>query len=111
MTRAMFRHEIPVDNSWHTIILRGPIRHIAARDHRAVEVWAENDPGAEATKVTFFVVGTGHAWPNDDSVTTIEWAGTALAPHGLVWHLLRQVYRHPVPNIDPSPYPAGVEPR
>lgn len=80
----MFRYEVPRDGLWHQFLLRGPIRHVAARDTLAVEFWAEDDADADAMPERLYVVGTGWAWPSGG-----EWVGTALAPDGMVWHLLR----------------------
>ena len=85
MTRRMLRHEIPVDDKFHAIY-EGVIRHIATRRPNVVEVWAEHDddPLADSPpNVHLTVVGTGQEWP-----PKVEWIGTALAPGGLVWHLL-----------------------
>ena len=83
MTRRMLRHEIPVDDDWHSFV--GSIRHIATRNPRVVEVWAEHDddPTVHDPTQNVIIVGTGHEWP-----PCAEWIGTALAPSGLVWHLL-----------------------
>lgn len=82
--RSMYRYEVLVDDQWHQFELRGPIRHVAARRADAVEFWAEHDDHAVPTHERLLVVGTGHSWPPGS-----EWVGTALAPRGLVWHLLR----------------------
>lgn len=81
MTRVL-RHEIPVDDAVHELVLRGPILHVATRRPDVVEVWVQDE---ERTRgVRLLVVGTGQPWP-DNAVHF----GTAIAPGGaLVWHLL-----------------------
>jgi poly(3-hydroxybutyrate) depolymerase len=96
----MYRYEIPI-GGWHIVTLHGPIRHVASREHGVVEVWAENSDTnlPHETLQPLMVVGTGHAWPEGDSMSRVEWVGTALAPHGLVWHVLRLV------DMQGFPYP------
>jgi hypothetical protein len=81
--RTVFRYEVPVDDQQHEIELRGPIVHVAARDHRLVEFWAIAGDHEPAVR-TFQVFGTGGPLPH--SATYI---GTTLAGSQgqLVWHL------------------------
>jgi hypothetical protein len=88
MPLAIHRYEIPVDDQWHTISLSGDVLHIAARRSDTVELWAFSDGSAGAT-CAFRVFGTGQPLPDDSA---LHYRGTALAPHGLVWHLFD---RHP----------------
>lgn len=83
--RRILRHEIPVDDQWHELHL-GPdgIAHVATRSADVVEVWAIDDPRLVIIPWRLIVVGTGHELPD-----LAEYVGTALAPHGLVWHLFR----------------------
>jgi len=85
--RRILRWEIPVDDQWHELEL-GPdgIAHVAARSADAVEVWAVHDPRLVKVRRRFTVVGTGHPVPD-----LTRHVGTALAPHGLVWHLLEDI--------------------
>lgn len=87
MTTAqrIFRYEVPVDDRWHEIELRGgyPL-HVAARRRDVVEFWAHYDESQPVVeKRRFIVVGTGHPLPAAPTV----YHGTALAG-ALVWHLL-----------------------
>lgn len=77
------RYEIPVDDQPHTLHLTGPVLHVAARTPHAVELWTLHTPTTSARPCTFRVYGTGHPIAPDHT-----YRGTALAPHGLVWHLL-----------------------
>jgi hypothetical protein len=82
VTCRVYRYQVPVDDRAHTLTLTGPIRHVAARQPDIVEVWAEHFENAPATARTLQAYGTGHPIP-----AGATWIGTALAPHGLVWHL------------------------
>jgi hypothetical protein len=84
MPLAIHRYEIPVDNQWHTLFLSGDLLHVAARRSDTVELWAFSD-GSTGSTCTFRVFGTGQPLPDD---ATIAYRGTALAPGGLVWHLM-----------------------
>lgn len=79
----VLRYDVPVDDQTHRLDLFGALLHVAARRPEAVEVWAVHDPEMPPTTYHLVVVGTGHPWPPD-----AVWKGTAVAPHGLVWHLL-----------------------
>jgi hypothetical protein len=83
MTAVIYRYEIPVDDRWHDLPLRGPIIHVASRQPDVVEVWALHNASAPLRANRFIVIGTGHPFPADGG-----YLATALAPHGLVWHLL-----------------------
>jgi hypothetical protein len=84
MTRQVFRTAIPVDDSWHTIELSGPIVHVATRFEDYIEIWFINDPAATPQLRAFRTLGTGHPLP-PAAATHI---GTAVTPSGnLVWHL------------------------
>lgn len=84
---AIHRYEIPVDDAWHTLDLPDAILHVAARRADTVELWALT--GAPTRPRTFRVYGTGETIPD---AGRLAHRGTALAPHGLVWHLME---RHP----------------
>ena len=79
----IFRHEVPVDDEWHSFRIVGNPLHVACRRLAVVEFWARanNDPGVSRM---FRVVGTGHLMP--DAVT--YW-GTAVTAD-LVWHLVER---------------------
>lgn len=84
VSRQVFRIVIPVDDSWHTVELHGPILHVATRDARHVEVWFLDDPAQPGTLHHLRVFGTGRPLPDE----AVNYVGTALAPGGqLVWHL------------------------
>lgn len=98
-TRRILRYEVPVDDAWHEIELRGgkPL-HVAARRRDVVEFWAHHDESLPVTETRrFIVVGTGHPLP---SVPT-HYHGTALAGE-LVWHLLEDMTGRIVFYADPS---------
>lgn len=59
---------------------------------RSVQVWTEEPADAQPLARRARVYGTGHPVPEDD-----EHVGTALAPHGLVWH----VYAGPARPAEP----------
>ena len=80
--QRIFRFEVPVDDQWHPIKFTGDPLHIAARTTNPVEFWAF-EPGTEAHVRLLRVFGTGHQM----SERARYW-GTALAPSGLVWHLM-----------------------
>lgn len=84
MAITIHRYEVPVDDSWHALPLSGDLLHVAARRPDVVEVWAFSD-GSTAMTRTFRAFGTGQPIPKGDPLT---YAGTALAPGGLVWHLI-----------------------
>lgn len=86
MAIAIYRYEVPVDDRWHSLPLSGDLLHVAARQSDTVEVWAFSDGSATPTR-TFRVFGTGQRLPVDDP---IDYRGTALAPNGLVWHLMER---------------------
>lgn len=79
----IFREVIPVDGEWHTLMLRGPVLHVATRSESAVEFWHLYDESAPAEARRFSVVATGELLP------TGRYVGTAVTPRGrLVWHLM-----------------------
>jgi hypothetical protein len=85
---TIHRHEVPVDDQWHTLALSGTVLHVAARDPAVVELWTL--VGTEPSRWwEFRVFGTGQLLP----AVVGEHVGTALAgPHQmLVWHLFRRV--------------------
>lgn len=83
MTDTIHRHEIPVDDQWHTYALTGPVLHMAARRSvDTVEFWTRVTD-APPIERRFRVYGTGHPIPK----TAVNVKST-LAPAGLVWHLL-----------------------
>ena len=85
MTRRVLRSEIPVDDRWHTITVRGPLLAAACRTPHAVDVWWISDDQAQPQDVQLRAYGTGQA---DVEGTH---AFTALAAGGrLVWHLFRR---------------------
>lgn len=82
--RSIFRQTIPVDDSWHTVELRGPVLHLNARAEDVVEFWHLHDTTQPATPHAFRVVGTGHTLP-----ANMVYVGTAVTPSGaFVWHLM-----------------------
>jgi hypothetical protein len=85
---SIHRHEVPVDGDWHDIELAGDILHVDARTADVVELWAVAGH-APARRRSFRAFGTGQELP---TAGQLAHRGTALAPHGLVWHLME---RHP----------------
>jgi hypothetical protein len=80
---AIYRYEVPVDGQWHDLELTGTVLHVASRQPDAVEIWALQ--GCDApTGHRYQVFGTGQPLPE----TAMAHVGTALAPGGLVWHLI-----------------------
>lgn len=87
MTRSIYRYEVPVDDAWHDLELRGKIVHVASRRIDVVEVWAIHDEQARPLKRRVRVFGTGHPLPKQAR----RHLGTAIPPGGqVVWHLMAQ---------------------
>lgn len=83
--RNIYREEVPVDDLWHTVELRGPILHVAARSDTAVEFWHLHDTDQPSTLHAFQVIGTG--WTLAPAMT--NHVGSAVTPSGtFVWHLM-----------------------
>lgn len=96
--RQVLRYEVPVDDAWHTIRVRGNIVHVATRSPEKVEFWTYVCDG-EAER-TFRVFGTGHPIPEADAHTMPVYVGTALVPGmPLVWHLFE------LASLGGLPYP------
>lgn len=84
MTTHIYRYEVPVDDQWHPIDCSA-VLHVASRDPRTVEFWAHPLPEGERPIIRAYrVYGTGQEIPDRG----LMYAGTALAPGGLVWHLM-----------------------
>lgn len=84
---TVYRHEIPVDDQWHTLPLTGAVLHAAARHAvDVVEIWTLHTGGPPVDRA-FRIYGTGHPFHPDDTHHKV-----ALAPGGLVWHVIE---RHP----------------
>lgn len=79
----IFRYEVPVDDDWHPVRC-APALHVACRDPRVVEFWAHPIEDEEIPMRAFRVYGTGQDIPSRG----VTYVGTALAPGGLVWHLM-----------------------
>lgn len=79
---TIHRYEVPVDDQWHTIQLRGEVVHVAARNSpHIVEIWARvYDQTPTTHRVRVF--GTGHPMPAD-----AMYVGTALIGP-FAWHLM-----------------------
>jgi hypothetical protein len=87
MARTVLREQVPVDDCWHTITLRGPIIHVATRHNHMVELWVFHDTSQPVTTRDLPAVGTGH--PLTDEMC--DYVGTAIVPSGaLVWHLFER---------------------
>lgn len=84
MSASIFRYEVPVDDQWHEVALRGDVLAVGCRVPTVVEFWARYSDDSPAVFRRFLVVGTGHPLPDN-----ARYHGTAVAPGGhLVWHLL-----------------------
>lgn len=87
MTTRIYRYEVPVDDGWYPIRSATPL-YVDCRDPRVVEFWAfaldDDDP---VPMRSYRVYGTGQDIP----ASGVQYTGTALAPHGLVWHLLSKL--------------------
>ena len=86
--RQVFRTAIPVDDTWHTVVLSGPILHVATRFEDQVEIWHLHNPGLVEFPRTFRVFGTGHHIDEDAG----KHIGTAITPNDgrFVWHLFER---------------------
>lgn len=83
--RRIFRHEVPVDDQEHEVVISGDPLAVSCRDLTKVEFWSLDDPNAQALLRRFTVVGTGQLL---SPYVCRHW-GTAIAPGGqLVWHLM-----------------------
>lgn len=82
---AIYRYEIAVDDAWHAVELPDAILHVASRRAEVVEVWALDSDALVAVR-HLRVFGTGHPLPDE----RLRHVGTALAPGGLVWHLMER---------------------
>lgn len=80
----IYRYEVPVDDQLHVVEISGDPLFVACRNLTVVEFWARANQVVIPRK--FVVVGTGHPIPVD-----VTYWGTALAPSGLVWHLMEQL--------------------
>lgn len=74
----VLRWSVLVDDQVH--LVPADICHVAARQGDIVDVWTLP---SGTRKRSVIVVGTGHEYPDEWC-----WLGTALAPSGLVWHLM-----------------------
>jgi len=86
MTARIHRYVVPVDDAWHEITLTGPV----VRRLR--------------------VFGTGQELPAPDGVREPQHVGSAVAPGGLVWHLIEMWPPEPVAG-EPAPqrWVSGLE--
>lgn len=92
MTVMIYRYEVPVDDQWHEIGLRGDILEVGCRQSDMVEFWATHDTDAVIQQRKYVVVGTGQPWPSIPFDQRLVYRGTAQDPTGtLVWHLLEHV--------------------
>jgi len=92
-TQRIFRYEVPVDDRWHVVELRGgEVLHVATRERPdVVEFWALHDERQPSRKPSFLVIGTRQPVPPDAT-----YQGTALAADGrLVWHLFERTPERP----------------
>lgn len=90
MVMRVLRYQVPVDDAWHTIRVRGNIVHVATRSPEIVEFWTYVCDG-EAER-TFRVFGTGAPIPESGAQTIPVYVGTALTPQVAgVWHLFELV--------------------
>lgn len=81
-TRRILKWLIPVDDQPHNVDT-GRIIHIAATDDPGIiQAWTDTR-GEPNTGRTVQAYGTGHPLPDHADIL-----GTALAPLGLVWHLV-----------------------
>lgn len=90
-TRAIHRYEVPVDDTWHSVVLSGGVVHVACRSVAVVELWAfAGDYGPVTLELRVF--GTGQPLPAGYGGASLRYVGTAVAPPGgLVWHLLQRM--------------------
>ncbi|MGI5286622.1 DUF7352 domain-containing protein [Nonomuraea polychroma] len=80
----IYRYEVPVDGQWHEIHACSTPLHIASRERGIVEFWAWHRPDLPARH--FRVYGTGQPVLDGE-----KYRGTAVAPGGLVWHLMERL--------------------
>lgn len=81
----VFRYQIPVDHSWHEVVLSGPIVHVACRngDPGVVHFWALANVGTP-WNAYLRVFDTGQPVPED-----AVYRGTGIA-EPMVRHLFEQ---------------------
>ena len=83
---AIYRYEVPVDDSRHRIRLFGDPTGVGCRRTGIVEFWATHDDGASlGAERSFLVVGTGHQLPHD---AVKVWGHAYDMGGALVWHLV-----------------------
>ncbi len=82
--RKIYRYEVPIDDDWHRIQLRGDVLHVDTRSTDQVEFWAMHDADTPPLAWHFRVYPTGFPLPAD-----AVHVGTALSGP-FVWHLMKQ---------------------
>ena len=96
-TAAIRRHEIPVDDQWHTLRLTAShILHVHSRRPDVVELWAIHHEGVEPTARAYRAFGTGQ--PIDDcyllghvGTAIYQQSGPLASGARLVWHLFEHL--------------------
>lgn len=90
-SRAIHRYEVPVDDTWHSVVMTGEILHVAARELEVVEVWAFAGDYSPVT-LELRAFGTGQPIPSGYGGVPLRHVGTALVRNsGLVWHVLQRM--------------------
>lgn len=87
MTRRVYRHDVPVDDQWHTYQLLGPIIAVGPTGaDDTIEFWVLNDDTGTPDVVHLRVFGTGQPLEPD----TARWVGTCRTlDRVFAWHLFR----------------------
>lgn len=83
--RRMLKYQIPVDDQWHEHAAGADgFAHVGHQAEGFVTLWSVDLENSGVRTVWLRVFGTGQEIPSNG-----QYVGTALEPHGLVWHLFK----------------------
>lgn len=94
--KLVYRYEVPVDDKWHAITLKGPILHVGARHMFTVEFWAIHETAKAPTTLEFRAFGTGQ--PLERGALYV---GTVVIDKP-VWHLFQRRAVRDLPPLPPA---------
>lgn len=79
----IYKHEIPVNDKWHSIPMSGDVLHVGSQQTSKVHVWALHDDESDVMR-EFMVIGTGQEIPEGARYvgSTTDFGGF------FVWHLV-----------------------
>jgi len=94
--KYVYRYEVPVDDRWHAVEIRGPILHVGGRSMFTVEFWAIYDTAGKSSLLEFRVFGTGQ--PLERAALYV---GTVVIDKP-VWHLFQRRTIRDLPPLPPA---------